>query len=113
MFLQSVDLAGKNALSRTAVSAERVENRPMPLRNPRKWWRQTRLRSWLAAALVAAVAVGGACYGASEAAATVLGIPLRLLIGVIVLPFALAFLAQWLALRQERLDRDHSVWEGR
>ncbi|HSO47921.1 MAG TPA: hypothetical protein VLQ68_08330 [Rhizobiaceae bacterium] len=85
----------------------------MPLRNPSRWWRQTRLVTWLAAAAIVAIAVGGACYAASPVAGTLLSIPLGQLLGVVVLPFALVFLVHWLALRQERLDRDHSVWEGR
>lgn len=85
----------------------------MPLRNPSRWWRQTRLRSWLAAALIASLATAAACYAGSMASGTLFSIPVAQLLSVIVLPFALAAAVQWFGARQEKLDREHSVWEGR
>jgi len=85
----------------------------MPLRNPSGWWRRTRLRSWAAAMIVAVLATGGAWFAIHPGAAKLFSIPLALLIAVVLLPFALAIGVHWLALRQEKLDRDFSVWEGR
>ncbi len=85
----------------------------MPLRNPSRWWRQTRLVTWLAAAAIVAISIGGVGYAARPASGTLMSIPIGLLLGAIALPFALAVLVHWLALRQDRLDRDYSVWEGR
>lgn len=85
----------------------------MPLRNPSRWWRQTRLRSWLAAAMLAGLAVTGVVFAANPAKATLFSIPLTQLLPVIMLPFAIAVAVSWFGARQEKLDRDHSVWEGR
>lgn len=85
----------------------------MPLRNPSDWWRRTRLRSWLAAVIVGGLMTAGVWFAIHPGTAKVFAIPLGQLLAVVLLPFALAFAVHWLALRQEKLDRDFSVWEGR
>jgi hypothetical protein len=85
----------------------------MPLRNPSDWWRRTRLQSWLAALLLAGLATGSVWFAVRPAPAKLFSIPLGQLVAVILLPFALAVAVHWLALRQEKRDRDFSVWEGR
>lgn len=85
----------------------------MPLRNPSGWWRRTRLRSWAAAVIVAALATGGAWFAINPGAAKLLSIPFAQLLAIVLFPFALGLAVHWLALRQEKLDRDFSVWEGR
>jgi quinol-cytochrome oxidoreductase complex cytochrome b subunit len=84
----------------------------MPLRNPTDWWRRTRLRSLALALIVAGMAIGGVWFAITPGTMQFLSIPAGQLV-LLLLPFALAFAVHWLALRQEKLDRDFSVWEGR
>jgi hypothetical protein len=114
--LAAMNFGGQNRgrpAKRGESGATRSGDSIMPLRNPSGWWRRTRLRSWFTAAIIGALTAAAAWFAGNPGGAKLFSLPLAQLLAVIIFPFALAFAVHWLALKQEKLDRDFSVWEGR
>ncbi len=85
----------------------------LPVRNPERWWKNTRWLVWPAALVMLIAAMAAAGVGDLKSGWTVSGLPVLGFLALCVLPFGLAGAVYWLALRQEKVDRQHSVWESR
>lgn len=83
------------------------------MRNPELWWKKTRLLAWLAAAAILAFVTGAALLAGIGGQWQLAFVPLASFLGLTLAPFGVAGAVYWLALRQEIIDRQQSVWESR
>lgn len=84
----------------------------MAMRDPARWWRQTRSGTAIAAGTGTVLCISGAAYAVAPSEQMFAAMPAGIFSITIALPIVLVGLAAWYVIRQQKTDNANRVSEG-